>query len=108
MRAGELDRRITLLEEQETLSPSGASVRQWVPVASVFASFRPLPGRERYQAPQTLAVRTGTWRIRWRSGIHEVMRFRFRGELWRIDGLAEIGRKEGIEITATALDPGEM
>lgn len=104
MRIGDLDRRITLQREQETQTPSGAPVREWVDVATVWASMRQMPGRERWQAPQALAVRTATWRIRWRSDVQETWRFLFRGEVWRIDGLAEIGRREGLEITATALE----
>lgn len=104
MRPGELDRRITLQREENTQSPSGAATRAWVDVATVWAGLRAMPGRERYQAPQPLATRTGTWRIRWRTDVDEKMRFVFRGEVWRIDGLAEIGRREGIEITATAME----
>ena len=104
MRPGELDRRITFQREEITQSPSGAPMRLWVDVATVWASFRPAMGKERYQAPQTLATRTGTWRIRWRTGIDEKMRFLFRGDVWQIDGLAEIGRREGLEITATAIE----
>lgn len=104
MRAGELDRRITFQEPDPQTSPSGARTRDWKDVVTVWAGFRPMPGRERFQSPQTLATRTGIWRIRWRSDIHERMRFLFRGQPWQIDGIAEIGRREGLEITATAIE----
>lgn len=104
MRAGPLDRRITLQEERITGSPSGGMQRAWVDVARVWAGIRPLPGKERWQAPQAMAVRSAIWRIRWRPDVHERMRFLYRGEVWRIDGLSEIGRREGIEIAASALE----
>lgn len=104
MRPGELDRRITFQRRGQTQSPSGAIVPGWVDHVTVWAGFRPTMGRERVQAPQTLATRTGTWRIRWRSDITEDMRFLFRGQPWQIEGIAEIGRREGLEITATAIE----
>lgn len=104
MRAGRLSRRITLLEPQEAQDGGGAPIRTWVEVAHLWAEIVPVGGRERLQAPQTIAERTARIRIRWRAGVNEAMRIRHDGILWEILGIAEIGRREGIEFTASALE----
>lgn len=103
MRAGRLARRITLLRQTETQGPDGAPIRTWSEVAKVWAELVPVGGRERLQAPQTIAERTARIRIRWRSDVDEQMRIRHDGRLWEIQGIAEIGRREGLELTAAAL-----
>lgn len=103
MRAGRLDRRITLLRQTETQGADGAPIRTWSEVGKVWAEVVPVGGKERLQAPQTIAEQTARIRIRYRAGVDVQMRIEHAGLLWEIQGLAEIGRREGIEITAAAL-----
>lgn len=104
MRAGRLDRRIKILEETITTTPEGAPSRAWAVVAMPWAEVIPVGGKERLQAPQTIAERTARFRIRYRPGVHESMRIEHDGMLWGITGIAEVGRREGLELTASAME----
>jgi head-tail adaptor len=56
MRAGNLDRLITIQRKTVTQSPSGAPVETWADRAHrIFAGYRPLRGEERFTAAQEVA-----------------------------------------------------
>lgn len=102
MSAGQLDRRITIEQETETVSPSGGVVVTWATVATVWAAKMDVRPRERYAAATDLATETTTFRIRWRSGITPEMRITYDGKVYNIEGIAEVGRRIALDLTATA------
>jgi len=107
IRAGDLDRRITIQAATETQTASGFPAKTWADVATVWCRRLDVGARERFEAGQDLAERVAKFTIRWRPGVTTKQRLvEPDGTIWGIDGLAEIGRRVGIEITAS-IQPDE-
>ncbi len=67
--------------------------------------FRAVSDGERLKAGQTLADQTARFTIRWSSEVADVNpkdRIQFDGRVYDIGGVKELGRREWLEITATA------
>lgn len=99
MRAGQLDRRITLRQRVTTRGSLGEEVEGTpTDLATVWARWRPLKGTERFTAQQLVDTAAGEFDIRYRSDItiedvHEVL---FDGDVYDVMGVPEeIGRREG-------------
>ena len=102
MMAGRLDRRITLQRKTVTQDEYGQEIETWTDLATVWAEKRDMKGSERWQAQQKVAEVETTWRIRWRDGITPLDRLLDGDQVYDVTGVAEIGRREGLEITASA------
>lgn len=102
MRAGSLDRRITLQRVVETQSGSGASTGTWLAVASVWAEKRPQGGTEAYREGQIQGWANVIWRIRYiQHGLDDpTVKWRLlEGDrVYEILSISEIGRREGWEL----------
>ena len=106
VRAGNLDRRITIEKNTPVQdSDSGELVAGWATLATMWAQVRPLRGSERFEAQRENAERVSVFRIRHRTDIDETMRIVYGGDEYDIESIAELGRSEGLEITATARVP---
>lgn len=105
MKAGELDRRIIIRRATTSSDEFNQPVETWADLAQVWAKATPVMDGERTQAGQTLATRQYRFSIRYSStvaGIDPRDRIMFDGREYDINGVKEIGRREGLEITATA------
>lgn len=102
MRAGDLDRRIVLEQNTPTRDSLGAPIASWATFATVWAQVRPQRGTEPFQGDQENPRRPTTFRLRYRGDLTEDMRIVYAGDTYDIESIAEIGRQEGLEITATA------
>lgn len=104
MQAGRLDRRIEL--QHRVLGSRSASGQQAVTYetyATVWAGKKDLRGREYYAANQMNAEISTQFRLRWRSDVLATDRIVCEGVSYNIrPPIAEIGRREGLEILATA------
>lgn len=118
MRAGRLDRKIDLQRSQATQSPSGAPVEQWHTLcARRAASYRVLKGEERNTAPQFVAREQVEFKIRWSAALADLNpkdRLIYpalrddtspadeatRGRIFEIVSVAELGRREDMQIIA--------
>lgn len=103
--AGRLDRRITLQRKTVTRSASGEPSETWATLAAVWAHKLPMTGREFYTAAgaQIASEETARWRIRWLAGLTVQDRILEGAKVWEIRNVAEIGRAEGVELTAQAV-----
>jgi len=106
MIAGKLDRRITI-ERQGPETDDGLTTvpGEFAPLATVWASYEPVSDAERDRAQQVGASRTARFVIRWSSTVSDVNpadQLVFEDRRFAISGAKELGRREGIEITATA------
>ena len=109
MKAGELDRRITLLRAAMVKNALNELVPHWSPLATVFAKYMPLSDGERIRAQQVGAYATARFLVRWSTltaGLTAKDRLVFAGQVFEISGQKEIGRKVGIELTCAALVDG--
>jgi SPP1 family predicted phage head-tail adaptor len=104
MKAGNLDRRITILRASVTgTDDAGHPVRTWTPLATVWAEKRDVSDGERWRAQEVAAHVTTRFRIRWGLGVTTQDRVLHDGREYEIVGPPkEIGRREGQEITAAA------
>ena len=69
MKAGKLDRRVTIQNLTETLDSFGDPVQSWADQVTVWANVLPLRGDEPVEGQQTLSKATTKFRIRYNSGI---------------------------------------
>lgn len=105
MRAGELDRRITIQRATTTTNAFNEPVQTWADLVTVAAGKQDVRDSERWAAGEVGADITTRFQIRWSStvaNVDERDRLLFDGRVYGIQHVKEIGRREGLEITATA------
>lgn len=105
LRAGNLNRRLTLL--RPTLAPNGfgESVETFAATATVWASYEPLSDAEQRRAAEVGATMTARFQIRLSSQVVDcdpTWRATCDGRSFDIVGVKEIGLREGLEISAVA------
>lgn len=105
MDAGELDRRITIRRSTETANELNEPIFAWSDLMTVWAAYEPVSDGERMRAQQVGAWLSARFRIRWSrqaatiDGRDQVV---FDGRTFGILGVKEIGRREGLEISASS------
>ena len=103
--AGKLDRRVTLQRYSVSFDALNQPVETWAELATVWASKEDVSDGERVRAEQVGSTLTTRFRIRHSaevSGLNTKDRVVFRGLVFDIVGVKEIGRNDGLEITAAA------
>lgn len=98
--AGDLDRRITIERATTTTDDFGADTQTWAPLATVWASYKPISDSERMRAAEVGATITARFQIRWGHDVDVEDRLIFEGRVMSIVAVKEIGRREGQELTA--------
>lgn len=102
MQVGKLDRQITLEFKTSGQSGSGEPTESWGSAVTAWAQVRPLSGREYYAAlgAQIVAEETLVFGIRYRSDVRPgTARVVYEGRTYNIRRVAEVGRRDGLEIT---------
>jgi len=103
MDAGKLDRKISLAHRVVTVLPSGEKASTWpVDYISVWAEVTDVSAREFIAGGGMVADRVVQFRIRWRADVLMTDQITFESVAYNIGYISEIGRHEGLEITATA------
>lgn len=102
MRAGKLDRRVTIRRATETRDDFNNPVQTWADVATVWAQQRPNRGSERFTAQENAGAAVMTFHIRFRSDVTVKDRIQYDGREWDIADVREIGRRVVTEIDCTA------
>jgi SPP1 family predicted phage head-tail adaptor len=100
--AGKLDRQIAIKIATIGADDFGAPTETLADVATVWAEKRDLRGREFYQANADNAEIETVFRIRWRADVSPLNRIAYAGRDYDIVSVAEIGRRDGLEIMAKA------
>jgi SPP1 family predicted phage head-tail adaptor len=100
MQAGRLDRRIRIESRVETQNAYGEAVISYVLLAEVWAEKKPLSGNEIFTAAQFFPAGTVKYKIRYIPQVNEKCRIIENGITYDIVYIAEVGRREGLEITA--------
>lgn len=108
MRAGKLDRQLTIRRLTETGRDAyNAPILSWSDVATVWAQQRPERGSERFAAAQVNGTAVMTFHIRYRSDLTVQDRLVYEGREYEIVAPPrEIGRRVVTEIDAIARDDG--
>lgn len=106
--AGSLDRRIQLLRyEGETTNDLGEPVEGWTPAEKLWASKTDVSDVERVRAQAVGTNLTTRFVVRSSSVTRAIAakdRIACEGRVYDVTGLKEIGRRDGIEITAASND----
>lgn len=104
MEPGRLDRRITILSRAAATDAWNQNSDIYNSLATVWAEVRDAGAKEREEADQRVTNHPKIFIIRHRSDVTTKDRIQYDGDTYQITGLAEIGRKEGLRITAVARD----
>jgi len=105
MKAGRLDRRITIMRASLSANALNEQEETWLDIATVWASKEDISDSERIRAQEVSAEITTRFQIRHSSAVADVNpkdRVRFDGRVFDIYGVKEIPYRAGLEITATA------
>lgn len=99
---GTKNRRITL-RAPVVVNNLGDVVTTWKDVATVWADERPMRMDERFSSDARHSLRVSNFRIWYRMDVTPEMVIFYAGRDWRITGIAEIGLREELELTAEAV-----
>ena len=95
-----LDRRIRVDSYTESQDTFGEPVKTYALLDTMYARVEPLTGRELFEAQQLSAELPAKFHVRYRSDINETMQIVFDGDVYGIESIAEVGRRDGLEILA--------
>lgn len=96
MRAGKLDRSVTLQVVTRTVDASGGPTESWATLASVRAQRLPRAGSEAFSADQLSSVADVLYRIRWRSDVGTANNRLVDTDTYDIVAMDEEGRRRGL------------
>lgn len=103
MRAGKLDRRITLRKPTKAQDSYGEPLVTYADEATVWAEVKPISGGENYEGDQRSSKQRVEVVIRYRPGIEaNSWLFVYDGETYEIEDVQEMGRREGLKLIAYA------
>ena len=110
MKAGRLDRKVTIQRKTVTRSPSGQPIETWSPlIARRWAALLPLRGDERFTAPQYAAREQVQFELRYASdvaGVTPLDRVVYPApaiaerDIYDVLAVHEVGRKRALRIVA--------
>lgn len=102
MRAGDMDRRITIQYYTEESDEFGGQILTWHDLATVWAEVRQEGGREFFAQATIQSERKVIFRLRWIDGVSVLDRVSYDGRLHNIHQVKELGRQDGLEFHTTA------
>jgi SPP1 family predicted phage head-tail adaptor len=100
--AWKMDRKIAIQELVETQSGTGAPIWSFETVVEVWAEVDFQGGFEGPRGSGEQAAVSQIFRIRWRDGLTAKHAILFDGARYDIVAIREIGRRDGLELTAQA------
>lgn len=103
LQAGKLDRKVTINRPTWTRDEGNERVPGEPDTTTRWASVRPAPGTERFQDAETAAAAPMRFVFRWEDDLVRVTdSITHDGRDYAVASVTEIGRREGIEVLATA------
>lgn len=103
MRAGKLDRTITIERKTEAVADSGAVVNVWTTIATVRAEIVTASADEFLTGFGEAESGTIVFRIRYLADITTADRVSYAGKIHDLKDITEIGRRRGLELRAVAV-----
>lgn len=101
-KAASRNRKITIERATLLKNEFGEMVETWGALASVWASFEPVLDGERVRADEMQAYANARFQVRYGIGVLPTDRLIFRGHVWEITGVKEVGYQVAEEISAKA------
>lgn len=103
MRAGKLDRSITIERLTETVSDTGGVASAWTTTATIRAEIVNQTASEFLTGYGEAEAGTIVFRIRYRADITTADRITYAGRQFNIKEVAEIGRRRWLELRAISV-----
>jgi SPP1 family predicted phage head-tail adaptor len=103
MKAGKMDRRLTI-ERVTVVSGQYGDEETWTALRTVWAHKVPVSESEPYVSDERQAERVVTFQIRY-VDVTEQDRVASEDVTYRIVGIREIGRRDGLELRCEAINP---
>jgi SPP1 family predicted phage head-tail adaptor len=106
MRAGRLDR-LALLQQRTLAAPDayGQKVASYSTLATVWVDRKDITGREFYASAQVHADASTRFTLRYLSGLTSVNRVLCEGVIYDVLHVAELGRRDWLELTCKSVMP---
>ena len=104
IRAGNLDRRITIQVASDMKDSFGQQVKTWTDFKTVWAALETQTGSEAFVAEQRRSRASVIFRIRFVAAVLPQMRVLHRGEVYDIDDVSEPDRNHEILLTCHAFE----
>ena len=105
MRAGQLDREITIQERVVSSNSVGEDIYDWVDLArGVRAQVIQQSAREIFRAGAIQTVVDTLFVMRYRPSVTPSNRILYEGRAYNLYSVRELGRKRGLEIAAKAVN----
>ena len=104
---GKLNRRITIEQATETADAYGEPIKTWAELVSLWANVWPVSNTERFASAQIGREVELRMHVHYRSDITEEMRVLFDGHYYDIQGIKEIGFREGLAFRCGLVKPEE-
>ncbi|MCB1511521.1 MAG: phage head closure protein [Hyphomicrobiaceae bacterium] len=103
MRAGKLDRDITIQRGTTTIDEYGTMTQTWADVATLRAQIVQQSTEEFIRGFGASDVTAVIFRTRWLDGVTNADRISHDGGIYNIKEMKEIGRRRGLEIRCTSM-----
>jgi SPP1 family predicted phage head-tail adaptor len=100
MRAGKMDRTITIQAFTNTVDDFGTPIETWTDKATLRAQLIQASTEEFIRASGASDETVIIFRTRWLSGVTNADRIEHEGELFNLKEVKEIGRRKGLELRA--------
>lgn len=102
MRAGRLDRSLTIQRGSHTVDEYGTPVFTWTDVATVRAQIMQSSTEEFIRGWGASDETVIIFRIRWLDGVQLADRISHEGQIFNLKEIKEIGRRRGLELRCVA------
>lgn len=102
MRAGDLNRRITIQAPGTARDAAGQPIAGWIDVATVSADVRQQSGLQAIKAGAPTTQLAASIRIRWRKGVDERMRVLYDGQVYTIATVIRDPRRVFMDLVCEA------
>ncbi len=99
MRAGKLDRTITVITAPTGADSKGEPTTPGTEVCTIPARALPTRGRELVASARDVPEIFDRFIIRYRTDLDETMQVEYGGGTYQIHRIVELGRREGLELT---------
>lgn len=103
--AGELDKPVTIQKKSVIYDDYNQPVETWVDEHTVFAQKVEQGSKEGLESGQIVAIQDVRFRIYWYEGLNPAeYRIMFDGKIYDIEGVKELGFRDGMELMTTQRD----
>jgi SPP1 family predicted phage head-tail adaptor len=100
MQAGKLDRQVVIKTKTDGQDGAGGATQTYTPLDTVWAEVSSPSGRQMMAGAEVINRAEMRFRMRYRSDFDETARIEHEGRDYVILHIAEIGRREGLDILA--------